>query len=82
MTTVRLDDEIERRLEMLASRSHRSKSEVIKTALLEYFEQHPLSENAYAVGEDLFGVAGSGRSNGSQDYKRIVKERLREKHTH
>ncbi len=46
--------------------------------LLNYTEKR----DAYCLGKDLFGKYGSGKGKLSQDYKKILKEKLREKRTH
>ncbi|MCP4345263.1 MAG: CopG family transcriptional regulator [Desulfobacterales bacterium] len=42
--------------------------------LLNYTEK----PDAYSLGKDLFGKYGSGKGKLSQDYKKILKEKLRE----
>ena len=44
VTTVRLQAEVEQRLEAIASRLHRSKSWVINQALSEYIEKQQLEQ--------------------------------------
>lgn len=82
MTTVRLEDEVVRKLEQIARRERRSKSEVIKTALSEYFTHHSEESTPYQLGEDLFGQFGSGEQERSVTYKQRLKGKLGGKHAH
>jgi predicted DNA-binding protein len=77
-TSVRLDPETEALLKLLARRSGRTKSEVIRDAL------HRMAENAREAGEpesvyqtveDLVGIA----EDGPEDLARQHKKRFREK---
>ncbi len=81
MTTVRLNKDIESKLSVLIEREKKSKSEIIKKAITEYYNQHMQEKSSYEIGKDLFGTHGSGESI-SENYKQKVKEKLNEKHTH
>jgi hypothetical protein len=82
MTTVRLDPATEVRLEELADIENKSKSEVIKAALIEYLDRHFSTQTPYELGKGLFGKHGSGHKDTSRDYKTLLKGRLREKYRH
>ena len=82
MTTVRLGNIMEKKLEVISQLEQTSKSEIIKNALSEYFEHHREQTNPYKLGEDLFGLYGSGVSDNSVRYKEKLKVKLNEKHTH
>ncbi|HON80020.1 MAG TPA: DUF6290 family protein [Spirochaetota bacterium] len=81
MISVRLTQEEEHTLNQVAKEENMSKTEIIKRALMYYFDERRERKTAYELGEDLFGRHGSGRGNLSEDYKTILKERLREKHS-
>jgi hypothetical protein len=81
MISVRLTQEEEHTLNQVAKEENMSKTEIIKRALMCYFDERRERKTAYELGEDLFGRHGSGRGNLSEDYKTILKERLREKHS-
>lgn len=81
MTTVRLNKELDNKLAILIEMEKRSKSEIIKEAIMEYYDQHVQDKSSYEVGENLFGRYGS-EENTSESYKRKVKEKLHEKHAH
>ncbi|MBN2443959.1 MAG: CopG family transcriptional regulator [Spirochaetales bacterium] len=82
MTTVRLGKKIEQLLEEFSTLKGKSKSELIKEALLEYIEAHFISNNPFEMGKDLFGKYGSGKTDNSITYKRKIKEKINEKYTH
>ena len=81
MTTVRLDDDINNKLSALKEVEKTTKTEIIKKAIAEYYEQHIAKKSPFEIGKDLFGRYGSG-PNLSQSYKKKLKEKLNEKHTH
>lgn len=81
MLSLRLSRDLEQKLRTLAETEKISKSEVVKQALALYFEAHDKKRRPYDLGRDLFGRYGSGRGTLSRDYKKIVKEKVREKHS-
>ncbi len=81
MTTVRLNDEIDRKLVILTEIEKSTKSEIIKKAISEYYDSHYQENTPYELGEDLFGKNGS-REDLSQTYKSKLMEQLNEKHSH
>ncbi len=82
MTTIRLDAELENKLETYAALENISKSAIVKEALAEYFRNNLQTASAFELGKDLFGQTASGKSDKSQNYKKLIKKKLREKHTH
>jgi len=81
MTTVRLQDDILYKLEELVTFEQTTKSEVIKKALIEYYDRHIGSLSSYEAGESLFGNYG-GDEDLSSTYKERLKAKLDEKHAH
>lgn len=81
MTTIRLDDELENMLETYAALENVSKSAIIKEALSEYFRNNLQTASAFELGKDLFGQTASGKTDKSQHYKKLIRKKLREKHT-
>jgi len=81
MLSIRLSSEIESKLDQISKSENKPKSEIIKSALDLYFKKYHKVTSPYELGKDLFGKAGSGRSNSSKDYKSILKGKLREKHS-
>lgn len=82
MINVRIDKELEEKLTNYSIKNNSTKSFIVKEALALYFTTHEAKNNAYELGEDLFGVAGSGNSAASTSYKQRLKDKLNEKHTH
>ncbi len=82
MLTVRLSDEEEKVLNEYCLRYGISKSIVVKEAIELYLTQRKKNTNPYEAGADLFGTASSGTKNKSRTYKKRLKEKLHEKHSH
>ena len=82
MLTVRLTPEMEAAIDRLAYIHKKTKSEVVKEALMEYIQARGESGSAYELGKDLFGIAGSEDGNRSSTYRKRLKEKLGEKHAH
>jgi len=80
MSSIRLPKDFENRLSDLAQMEKTTKSEIIKRALRRYFESFDQLASPFELGKDLFGRHGSGKGNLSQNYKNIIKEKIREKH--
>ena len=80
MMTVRLPEELEREVARIASTENRTKTDVVREALAEYIGHRAARKSAYELGEDLFGVYGSGEGSRSQTYKQRLKEGLHAKH--
>jgi len=81
MTTVRLNDDIDNKLSVIIELERATKTEIIKKAIVEYYEQHFPEKTPYEVGKDLFGKYGDNEDL-SQTYKSELKEKLNAKHTH
>ncbi len=81
MTTIRLSNEIENILKNIAKNEHKSKSEIIKLALLKYFENND-NLSPYNLGKDVFGKYGSGKKDNSQNYKKKLKGKIGAKFSH
>ena len=82
MISLRLPGKIEKQLNEIAENEHLSKSAVIKDALNMFFNDYYKKFTPYDLGKELFGTHGSSRGNLSADYKKLIKGKLREKHSH
>jgi predicted DNA-binding protein len=83
MTTIRLPSNIEKQLDLIAKYEHKTKSDIIKKALIEYLMKINNNESfAYEIGKDFFGKYGSGESERSMNYKKIIKEKISGKINH
>ena len=81
MISLRLSNDLDEKLNQIAKDEKISKSELVKRALVLYFEDYQKTHSPYDLGSDLFGKYGSGNGNLSQNYKNILKGKLREKHS-
>lgn len=81
MISLRLSTDLEDKLNQIAKNENISKSEIVKKALILYFEDYQKTHSPYDLGADLFGKFGSGNGSLSQNYKNILKGKLREKYS-
>ena len=82
MVTLRLSDEIESQLELMTVLEHKTKTEIMKSALTEYIRRRLPGKTAYDLGKELFGKHTSESEDLSETYKERLKKKLHEKHTH
>lgn len=82
MLTVRLPSDLETEINRLASTEKKTKSDIIKEAIRQYIASQRNRNSSYELGNDLFGIVSSGSSSRSKTYKKRVKDKLREKHSH
>ena len=82
MLTVRLPRDLEKKIEELANFERTTKSQIIKNALREYIEMRKAVQTPYELGKDLFGKFESSEAELSKNYKKKIKEKLFEKHSH
>ena len=80
--TVRLPDELEARLRARLADADVAMSEYVRQAIAEKLAREPDEKrpSAYELGKHLFGKYSSGRSDLSENYKEVLKEKLRAKH--
>ncbi len=82
MLTVRLSNELEKKLQKYAKKSNQTKTDVVKEALNLLFKmQDEQNKTPYELGEELFGKYSSNKQNLSATYKKRLKEKLSEKYT-
>ncbi|UII26374.1 ribbon-helix-helix domain-containing protein [Fulvivirga maritima] len=82
MINVRVNKELEEKLNQYSQQKNLSKSSIVKEALAQYFKKEEMNQTPYELGSDLFGIEGSGNANASSGYKKALKQKLNEKHTH
>jgi len=78
MITLRLDSQLEQKVNHTAKNLGLSKSELIRKSLVEYIDKAN-KQNAWQAGQDLFGKYESGREDLSSNRKEILKSKLRAK---
>ncbi|MCL5070064.1 MAG: CopG family transcriptional regulator [Actinobacteria bacterium] len=81
MTTVRLNNEILNKIAALTKIEKTTKSEIIKKAIIEYYDMRSKDLMPFELGMDLFGRYGNSKYS-SVNYKIKLKEKLHEKHSH
>jgi hypothetical protein len=82
MLSLRLPDNIEKKLNEIAKHEKISKTAIIKDALNMYIDDYYKKHTPYDLGKDLFGKYGSDKGDLSAEYKKLLKDRIREKHSH
>lgn len=82
MLTVRLTSSEEQALSQYCLKEGLPKSQVVKEALALYLKKNQNEISPYQAGEDLFGTEQSGITDKSTTYKKRIKQKLNEKHTH
>ena len=78
-TSVRLDTETEALLRRLARTSGRTKSDILREAVVRLAEEHEASSSAdspYALISDLVGIARGGPPDMARRYKRAFRDTL------
>lgn len=79
--TVRLPEKLEADLRARLDKLDMGLSEFVRQAIAEKLEREPPeSRSAYELGKHLFGKYSSGRSDVSENYEQILREKLRAKH--
>lgn len=78
MITLRLDPQLEQKVNSTAKNLGLSKSELVRKSLVEYIEKS-VGTSAWEAGEDLFGKYSSGRNDLSANRKTILKSQIRAK---
>lgn len=77
--SVRLDDELGRRLAELAKRTGRRKSDLIRESLTEYLDRLDQAPDPWEVGKDLFGRYGSSQTDLARRSEEILQQLFAEK---
>lgn len=80
--TIRLPDTLEAKLRARLQEHDVALSEYVRQAITEKLEREPVKPKptAFELGKHLFGKYSSGRSDLSENYEAILREKLRAKH--
>lgn len=78
MIALRLDPNLEKKINTVAKNLGLTKSDLIRKSLIEYLGKLE-SPSAWELGKDFFGRYSSGLKNLSVDRKQILKEKIRAK---
>ena len=76
--SVRLDEELESRLNQYCRQTGVSKSHVLQQGVAEYLDAHALP-TLHDMGKDLFPAGGNGRGDASETHARRYREYVRAK---
>ena len=82
MTSIRLPQDLEEKLNSLSAREGITKSELVREALQEYIVNYEKAGRPYDLGQDLFGRHGSGDGTLSKTYKQKVREKIDARSAH
>jgi Arc/MetJ-type ribon-helix-helix transcriptional regulator len=74
--SLRLDEQLARRLEAAAKSRGLSKSDLIRRCLDEYLGKRDQQPTAWELGQHLFGRDGSGRGDLSERCEELLKARF------
>jgi hypothetical protein len=80
MTSARLPEDLEYRLDIYAKANHVTKTEFVKEAVAAYLDTEESEKSSWELGEAYFGKYGSGDGGLSTSYKTRIKEKLHAKH--
>ena len=79
MISVRLPEDLEKKLNQLAESENVTKTYLVKEALNKYIAEKEEGKTPYQLGKDLFGKYGSGEGDLSTTYKKRVSDRIHKK---
>ncbi len=82
MISFRLPPNIEKKLKEIAEYENTSKTAIIKDALNMYIDVYDKRHTPYDLGKELFGKYGSNNGDLSVEYKKLLRDKIREKHSH
>ncbi|MDD2652192.1 MAG: hypothetical protein PHX44_03990 [Sulfurimonas sp.] len=85
MVSVRLDNMLENQLNLVSAQLSKQKSQIIKEALVYYFDMlksEAKEKTSYELGKELFGKFESHDGSLSTTYKQKLKAKLHDKNTH
>ena len=78
MIAVRLNQELEKELEVAAIATGITKSELIRKSIIEFLEKNK-SKNAWELGKDLFGKYDLENENLAEDAEKILRNKFKNK---
>ena len=78
MLTVRLDQELEKKIMRISRQKKCSKSDIIKDSLSLYFAHQSISPTPYELGHDFFGKHGSSTEHRANRLKDNLKKKIYE----
>jgi len=82
MISLRLPVDLEEKISISARTGRLTKTELIKRAIIRFFDQEKGRRSPYELGKDLFGKAETGKGNLSRDYKKLLNKEIGAKYAH
>ncbi len=79
--SVRLEHNLETRLNDVSEKLRLNKSEIIKRSLEAFLDQYDPRPSSYELGKDLFGADTTKGEAVAENYKQLLKEKLRAKYS-
>ncbi|MBE2255997.1 MAG: CopG family transcriptional regulator [Ignavibacteria bacterium] len=79
ITSIRIPKDLEKRIKKYSESKKLNKTEIIKKALYDFFEDYEEKNSVFESGKEYFGNYGSGRKNQSTEYKSILKKKIASK---
>jgi predicted transcriptional regulator len=79
--TIRLDNRLKEQLARALSETDVTLSQFARAALIEKLEREPAHESPFAAWQRIFSGGSSGRTDLSQNHKRLYREKLRARHS-
>lgn len=80
MISLRIPEEMEKKLDSVARSEGKSRSEIIKQSISDYLSKKENSLTPYELGKDLFGADSSEKGDLSTNRKKYLKEMIKAKH--
>jgi RHH-type transcriptional regulator, rel operon repressor / antitoxin RelB len=79
MISLRLPEELEKKLSEVAKIENKTKSDVIKESLIYYIDNYSKQPSAYELGEKYFGSYKSGITDKSVNHQKYIKDAIMKK---
>ena len=79
--SIRLTQKLKADVQRQLARTGKTFSEFTREALAEKVAREAEKKTPYELGKHLFGKFSSGRSDLSVNYKKVIREKLRAKHS-
>ena len=79
MLSVRISEELDTKVELLAEQENTTKSDIVIRALELYLQEKKQKARPFQLAQGLFGNYGSGEGDLSRKYKQKVRKKINEK---
>ncbi|TGL88228.1 ribbon-helix-helix protein, CopG family [Leptospira congkakensis] len=79
MISLRLPPDLERKLDAFAKSEGKSRTEVVRDSILEYFKNRSDNKTPFELGLDLFGKHNSGITDLAEKRKEYIRQAIGKK---